>query len=61
MYRAYYKDTDGRILGLPEIIRCSDDETAIKRAELHAVGEQIEIWHGSRLVAVLPRRAKLNP
>jgi hypothetical protein len=29
MYQAYYKDTDGRILGLPEIIHCNDDETAI--------------------------------
>jgi hypothetical protein len=47
-YRAYRKDRDGRLIGLPDIISCDDDETAIKRAELQTVGDQIEVWHGSR-------------
>ena len=33
-YRAYQKDKEGRVIGLPDIIPCDDDESAIKRAEL---------------------------
>jgi hypothetical protein len=56
-YRAYQKDKEGRAIGLPDIIPCDDDETAIKRAELLGIGDQVGLWHGDRLVARLPRRA----
>jgi hypothetical protein len=32
-YRAYQMNKEGRVLGLPDIITCDDDETAIKKAE----------------------------
>jgi hypothetical protein len=56
-YRAYQMDKEGRVLGLPDIITCDDDETAIKKAEPLGNGNQVEVWHGDRLVARLPKRA----
>jgi hypothetical protein len=59
-YRSYQKDERGRPIGLPDIINCDDDETAIGWAErwskLLGFGVAIEVWQGSRLVARLPRR-----
>ena len=56
-YRAYQMDKEGRVIGLPDIITCDDDETAIKEAKPLGNGDQVEVWHGDRLVARLPRRA----
>jgi hypothetical protein len=56
-YRVYRMDKEGRVIGLPDIITCDDDETAIKRAKLLGNGDQVEVWLGDRLVTRLPRRA----
>jgi hypothetical protein len=56
-YRAYQKDKEGRVIGLPHIIPCDDDESAIKRAELLGIKDEVEFWHDDRLVARIPRRA----
>jgi hypothetical protein len=56
-YRAYKMDKEGRVLGLPDIITCNDDETAVKKAKPVGNGDQVEVWHGDRLVARLPRWA----
>lgn len=56
-YRAYQKDKEGRVIGLPYIIPCDDDESAIKRAELLSIKDEVEFWHGDRFVARIPRRA----
>jgi len=50
-------DKEGRVIGLPDIITCDDDETAMKRAKLLGHGDQVEVWLGDRLVTRLPRRA----
>jgi hypothetical protein len=41
-YRAYQMDKEGRVIGLPDIITCNDDETAIKRAKLIVNGDQVD-------------------
>jgi hypothetical protein len=56
-YRAYQMDKEGRVIGLPDIITRDDDETAIKRAKLLGNGDQVEVWHGDRLVTRFPGRA----
>lgn len=51
-YRLYRRDGAGRILTAPELIIADDDQEAVLRArELLAL--PCEIWHESRLVAVI--------
>jgi hypothetical protein len=63
-YRSYQKDNQGRPIGLPDIIDCHDNETAIGWAEswskLSGFGAAVEVWQGSRLGARLPRRVDEN-
>lgn len=50
-YRAYQFDKEARVVGLPLILDCNNDETAIGRAKLFLdVGDHIEVWNGARLV-----------
>ena len=51
-YRLYRRDGSGRILTAPEVIIAQDDDEAVRRVrELLAM--PCEIWHESRLVAVV--------
>ena len=63
-YRSYQKDEDGRPIGLPDIIDCDDEATAVGWAErwskLLSFGTAVEVWQGSRLVARLPKRVDQN-
>ena len=60
-YRSYQKDDQGRPMGLPDIIDCDDDATAVRWAEswsrLLCGGTAVEVWQGNRLVARLHRQA----
>lgn len=60
-YRSFRKDNQGRLIGLPDIIDCDNDATAMGWAESWSKflcdGTAVEVWQGSRLVARLHRRA----
>ena len=43
-YRAYQMDKEGRVIGLPDIITCDDDETAIKKAKPLGNGDRSLAW-----------------
>jgi hypothetical protein len=63
-YRIYQEDANGCLVGLPDIINCDDDATAVAWAErwskLLGFGAAVEVWQGSRLVAGLPKRVDEN-
>jgi hypothetical protein len=56
-YRTYQMDQEGRVIGLPNVIACDDDEMAIKKAKLLGSGHRIDVWNGDRLVARIPMQA----
>jgi len=52
-YRFYNLEKDGQAVIARIELALDDDATAIACAEQLIVGEAIEVWHGSRLVASL--------
>ena len=55
-YRLYRLDEDARISTPPVIIECLNDEEATQKARDLAADNDIEIWRGTHLVALIPRR-----
>jgi hypothetical protein len=53
-YRVYKLDVSGRIAFVPDIILCADDDAAIFGARPYADGHTLEIWAGTRRVAIVP-------
>lgn len=56
IYRAYLIGTDGHIVHRVEL-ECDDDETAKARARLLADGHNVEVWDGTRQIAVFRPRS----
>jgi hypothetical protein len=56
-YRAFIVDQNGHVLAPSRIIYADDDKTALKKTREYSVGEDqnIELWLGSRRVAVIAR------
>jgi hypothetical protein len=55
-YRFYNLENDGRAVIARIDLTLHDDATAIACAKQLIVGEEIQVWEGSRLVASRPRR-----
>jgi hypothetical protein len=54
-YRVYSLDAGGHVSAPPTVIECTDDAEATAKAKSLAFGpRRVEIWQGSRQVAVLP-------
>jgi hypothetical protein len=51
-YRAYLLDNEGHISSYVEL-ECADDEDAMRRAAQLLDGQDIEVWHRERKVALL--------
>lgn len=60
-YRFLNLGEGGQALIARIALTLDDDAMAIARAEQLIVGEQIEVWQGSRLVASLPSIARPAP
>ena len=57
-YRAYQFDKEERVIGLPLIVDCDNDELAIAKAKLVLdFGDHIDVWNGDRFVT----RFQLHP
>ncbi len=54
-FRFYNLEKDGRAVIARIDLVLDDDSTAIACAEQLIVGEEIQVWEGSRLVASLPK------
>lgn len=52
-YRIYSINADGHVAGRPETVECESDGEAADKARLLFDGKHLEIWHGTRRVAVL--------
>jgi hypothetical protein len=52
-YRIYRRGPDGHLDGLPHLIELVDDDAAVKQAREEARGRGMEVWEGTRLVAVI--------
>jgi len=55
LYRFYRIGDDGHVLGMPDVVSCSDDEDAIEKAKALALTFGIEIWDLARRVARVTR------
>lgn len=53
-YRVYRLDASGRIASIPHVIECADDDAALVMAQVYIDGHALEIWAGSRRVALVP-------
>ena len=53
-YRFYNLEHDGQAVIARIDLMLDDDATAISHAKQLIVGEAIEVWEGSRLVATFP-------
>jgi hypothetical protein len=62
-YRLYLTDNDGHIFSPPTILECTDDAAAIAQAGQIISSKPIEIWQGTRKVALLkpPRWRGADP
>jgi hypothetical protein len=54
-YRLFSIDRNNRIVGAPTVISCADDAHAVAKAKVSDLGSKVEVWPGSRVVAVLTR------
>jgi hypothetical protein len=52
-YRIYTKGSDGHLKGPPREVDCIHDQEALERAGALKDDADLEVWQGSRLVAVL--------
>lgn len=52
-YRIYSINADGHVASPPEIVECESDGEAADKARLLLDGKHLEIWDGTRRVAVL--------
>ena len=52
-YRIYHRGEDGHIDGPPDLIECDDDAAARDYALERADANGVEVWEGTRLVAVI--------
>ena len=60
-YRFYNLENDGRAVIARIDLMLHDDATAIACAKQLIVGDEIHVWHGSRLVASLCSLADIAP
>jgi hypothetical protein len=56
LYRFYRICDDGHILGMPDVVDCSDDPDAIEKATARAIASDIDIWDLGRRVAIVRKR-----
>lgn len=60
-YRVYVVNEKGRVVGVPRVITCDDDDEAIEQAKplISGVldGHFIELWDGARTVGRVPKVA----
>lgn len=54
-YRAYRLNEEGRVDGVPKIIACDDDASAIEQAKQLLDSHDIEVWQHDRIVMRLPK------
>ena len=52
-YHFYKMDSAGKVFG-PIFIKCEDDNAAVARAQQFADGFALDVWNGSRRVALIP-------
>lgn len=57
VYRAYFLQAGGHINRPPIVLDAGDDEAAIAAARQLVDGHDVEIWHGKRLVKLLPKHS----
>jgi hypothetical protein len=50
-YRVYRLNQQGHVDEVPRLIRCANDEDALRRARLLHESQAVEIWQGARLVS----------
>jgi hypothetical protein len=60
-YRVYTLDAGGHVCGPPTVLECADDGQAIAEAKALSIGLRVEVWQGSRQVAVLPASDSTDP
>ncbi|BAT58558.1 hypothetical protein GJW-30_1_01084 [Variibacter gotjawalensis] len=54
VYRAYHIDAStSRITRPADILDADSDEEAVAKARLLVNGQDVEVWHGERRIAVL--------
>jgi hypothetical protein len=53
MYQAYVHDERGQIKGVPRMLDCAGDDTAIKEAQQFGGRYGLELWDRDRLVALI--------
>lgn len=53
-YRIFRLTSDGNVAGPAIVERCGTDVDAVKAARKHLRSQQLEVWDGSRRVAILP-------
>ena len=54
-YRAYLISSNGRIQQRIELV-CEDETTAKERAKQLVDGHDVELWQGTRKIAIFPRQ-----
>jgi hypothetical protein len=52
-YKVYVMDATGHISTPPLVIRCADDQEAIRQARQYLDGTAVEVWQDRKLVAKL--------
>ncbi len=55
-YRVYFFDAQKHINRPPAVIKCDDDQQAIREAERMVDGQDVELWQQARLVVRLPAK-----
>lgn len=58
LYRFYRVGDEGRVLGMLDVVECSDDEDAIEKAKEHATTCGIEVWDMARRVSIVAKAEK---
>jgi hypothetical protein len=59
-YRVYALGEDGHIKGRTEI-DCPDDDAALERAKNLVDGHAVELWEGSRCIALIDKDGSSKP
>lgn len=54
-YRLHELHRDGSIAKRSVVMKCRDDDEAVRQARQLAEGRGVEVWHEGRLVVQLPR------
>jgi len=60
-YRLYFVDRDAHISRPPKILDCADDAEALQKAKQFIDGKDLELWEGTRRVALIPHLDEVPP